>query len=70
MGFKLTTLVVIGTDCTGSCKSNFHTINEARSTTQVPVGNKGSEHVILNLHRESQVHIHPYKCQEKNMNMD
>jgi hypothetical protein len=22
MGFKLTTLVVIGTDCTGSCKSN------------------------------------------------
>ena len=26
MGFKLTTLVVIGTDCTGSCKSNNHTI--------------------------------------------
>ena len=25
-GFKLTTLVVIGTDCTGSCKSNYHTI--------------------------------------------
>jgi len=24
MGFKLTTLVVIGTDCTGSCKSNYH----------------------------------------------
>jgi hypothetical protein len=23
-GFKLTTLVVIGTDCTGSCKSNYH----------------------------------------------
>jgi len=22
---KLTTLVVIGTDCTGSCKSNYHT---------------------------------------------
>ena len=27
MGFELTTLVVnIGTDCTGSCKSNFHMI--------------------------------------------
>jgi hypothetical protein len=26
MGFKLTTLVVIGTDCTGSFKSNYHTI--------------------------------------------
>ena len=23
--FKLTTLVVIGTNCTGSCKSNYHT---------------------------------------------
>jgi hypothetical protein len=26
MGFELTTLVVIGTDCTGSCKSNYHMI--------------------------------------------
>jgi hypothetical protein len=25
-GFKLRTLVVIGTDCTGSCKFNYHTI--------------------------------------------
>jgi hypothetical protein len=33
MGFKLTTLVVIGTDCTGSCKSNNHTI----TTTMAPV---------------------------------
>ena len=24
--FELTTLVVIGTDCTGSCKSNYHMI--------------------------------------------
>ena len=31
-GFKLTTLVVIGTDCTGSCKSNYHTI----TTTTAP----------------------------------
>ena len=26
MGFELTTSVVIGTDCIGSCKSNYHTI--------------------------------------------
>jgi hypothetical protein len=25
-GFGLTTSVVIGTDCIGSCKSNYHTI--------------------------------------------
>jgi len=26
LGFKLTILVVIGTNCIGSCKSNYHTI--------------------------------------------
>jgi hypothetical protein len=34
-GFKLTTLVVIGTDCIGSCKSNYHTI----TTTMAPYKN-------------------------------
>ena len=33
-GFELTTLVVIDTDCTSSCKSNYHTI----TTTTVPSG--------------------------------
>jgi len=32
-GFELTTLVMIGTDWTGSCKSNYHTI----TTTTAPV---------------------------------
>ena len=32
-GFELTTLVVIGTDCIGSYKSNYHTI----MTTTAPV---------------------------------
>jgi hypothetical protein len=31
-GIQLTTLVVIGNDCTGSCKSNYHTI----TTTTAP----------------------------------
>ena len=34
-GFELTTLVVIGTDCIGSCKSNYHTI----TTTMPPMWN-------------------------------
>ena len=33
MGFELTTLVAICTDCTGSCKSNYHKI----TTTTVPL---------------------------------
>ena len=32
-GFELTTSVVIGTDCIGSCKSNYYTI----TTTTVPL---------------------------------
>jgi hypothetical protein len=33
VGFKLTTLVVISTDCRGSCKSNYHTV----TTTTPPL---------------------------------
>ena len=29
--FELTTLMVIGTDCTGSCKLNYHTITTTMS---------------------------------------
>ena len=36
MGFELTTLVVIATDCTGSCKSNYYTI----TTAPILKGNK------------------------------
>ena len=31
-GFELTTLVIICTDCTGSCKSNYHTITTTTAT--------------------------------------
>ena len=37
MGFELTNLVVIGTDCTGSYKSNYHTI----TTTVASLGERG-----------------------------
>jgi hypothetical protein len=38
-GFELTTLVVIGTDCIGSCKSNYHTMTTTTSphcTIEIP----------------------------------
>jgi hypothetical protein len=41
-GFERTTLVEIGTNCTGSCKSNYHTI----TTTTTPLF-KLDKHNIL-----------------------
>jgi hypothetical protein len=41
-GFQFTTLVVTGTDCTGSCKSNYHTI----TTTTVPESDKRKTLVV------------------------
>ena len=39
MGFKLTTLVEIGTDCIGSYKSNYHTITRGcRGRDRMVVG--------------------------------
>jgi hypothetical protein len=43
MGFKLTTLVVIGTDCIGKYKSNYHTI----MTTTAPYIKLKSEVCLL-----------------------
>ena len=34
-GFELTTLVVICTDCTGSCKPNYHTITATPASRNV-----------------------------------
>ena len=36
---KLKTLVVIGTDCIGSCKSNYHTFGEIRLRSYWPIEN-------------------------------
>jgi hypothetical protein len=36
----LTTLVVIGTDCTGSCKSNYHMITMAPKVYREAIINK------------------------------
>ena len=35
MRFELTTLDVIGTDCTGSCKSNYHTFTSMMAPRNV-----------------------------------
>ena len=45
MGFELTTLVVIGTDCIGSCKSNYHAI----TTMMAPKTNGSMECLHFNL---------------------
>jgi hypothetical protein len=37
-GFELTTLVVMGTECTNSCKSNYHTITN--TTAPPPIWRK------------------------------
>jgi len=34
MGFELITLVMICTNCTGSCKSNYHTITATTAPAQ------------------------------------
>ena len=36
-GFKFTTLVVIDTDCTGSCKSNYHIIKATMATLIIKI---------------------------------
>jgi hypothetical protein len=41
VGFELTTLVVIGTDCLGSCKSNYHTITTTMATQYLLVEETG-----------------------------
>jgi hypothetical protein len=40
--FQWTTLVVIGTDCTGSCKSNYHTIT---ATDNLMIMNAWNVHI-------------------------
>ena len=44
--------LVIGTDCTGSCKSNYHTI----TTTTAPFSFKGMFSVCTNWHIISEMH--------------
>ena len=36
-GFELKPLVVIGTDCTGSCKSNYHTITTPTASSLIDI---------------------------------
>jgi hypothetical protein len=55
-GFELTTLVVICTDCTGSCKSNYHTI----TTTTAPEMTMTSLSEHINPYTNMKTHI--FKC--------
>ena len=42
MEFELTTLVMMGTNCTGSCKSNYHT----STTTMAPIRIKRNKNIM------------------------
>jgi hypothetical protein len=45
--FELTTSVVIGTDCTGSCKSNYHTIT--KETVNISIKMFLEFYMVINL---------------------
>ena len=46
VGFELLTLVVIGIDCTGSCKSNYHTIMDIMAIENIRVSELMSEGLL------------------------
>jgi hypothetical protein len=50
--FELTTSVVIGTDCIGSCKSNYHTITAMMapcSNWNIAESDRGVQHYVIKL---------------------
>jgi hypothetical protein len=47
-GFELTTLVVIGTDCIGSYKSNYHTITTTMASESL-ASTLGVHNLIFNV---------------------
>jgi hypothetical protein len=49
-GFELTTLVMIGTGCTGSCQSNYHTITTTMMDSFECI--VGGYPCIINKHKE------------------
>jgi hypothetical protein len=47
-GYELTTLVVLGTDCTGSCKTNYHMITITTVPTRLNgVGDNNSFNELI-----------------------
>ena len=47
VGFELLTLVVIGIDCTDSCKSNYHTITVMMAIKNIRVSELTSEGLLV-----------------------
>jgi hypothetical protein len=52
-GFELTTSVVIGTDCIGSCKSNYHTTMTARWYECFYATAISFTHICVSVHQSS-----------------
>ena len=51
--FELTTSVVIGTDCIGSCKSNYHTITAMTAPSLKHFWNNTSTRIDMSLHSDT-----------------
>jgi hypothetical protein len=71
-GFELTTLVVIDTDCTGSCKSKYHTITTTTTSNVLILLGTGigdrSFNLFVSLHPEQTKIDYFYLWHEKSVN--
>ena len=68
-GLKLTTLEVIGSDCTGSCKSNYHKITTTMAPHQMGVNyycNKLLNCTPMNFCKITKIAIHNYSNNKTN----
>ena len=59
-GFELTTLVVIGTDCIGSCKSNYHTIQSSSKGPHMAIVKNKKLTPLFKTHRHIKLRKHIY----------
>jgi hypothetical protein len=57
VGFELTTLVVIGTDCIGSIKSNYHTITA--TTNSIYIQGQNVKTISSSLFSNLKINIEP-----------
>jgi hypothetical protein len=62
VGFKLTTLVVISTDCIGSCKSNYHMITTTTAPMSILSQVKSYEQWWIKIKKSLLCHFPPICC--------
>jgi len=69
VGFELTTLVVIGTDCIGNCISNYHTITTTTAPQHLKSGKpQNHNHLLVKLIKAVKKYQH-HCIQTNNLNI-